>query len=432
MIPALPVFLLAAGAAAYIAYKARHVPIPHRRWGRFRAPGTRSLDATTCDLLQGRYEIREGGAFFGSNAVLRWTYTAEGRRRHLRYHLSLFCEKEGAFLVCEGRRLGDTIMLYGYWRQLSGLSTGTVRLRAYTTGLPGAEGPFRFEGVFGKGRERPLLPLVLEGGGGLADVPPFAIIAHRGGARNVDFLPAAENSIGMLLMAARLGATGVEVDIRWTKDGVPVLAHDAFLAFDSAQVNLFAGFIHRHTLAQLRRIRLRKGGRVPTLEEALDAILYRTPLEVVWLDIKDDHDLTQVRTLQAKYMQRAAAMGRSLHIYMGIPDKAVRKRFEALEDHKLLPSLCELEPEDARALNANVWAPQYTGGPQPDAVAAVQAEGRRVFLWSLDDPRMIDYYMSCSPFDGMVTNAAPVLAYWLYTALGEHRAPSVEVPEKRA
>ncbi|GAA4341282.1 hypothetical protein GCM10023184_39550 [Flaviaesturariibacter amylovorans] len=425
--------MLVAGAAAYVAWRARHVPIPHRRWGRFHAPGTRPLDARTCHQLQGIYTLQAGAEHFGGTAVLRWTYTVEGRRRHrVRYHLSLFCEKEGAYLVCEGRRLGDTILLYGYWRQLNGLSTGTVRLRAYTTGLPDAPGPFRFEGFYGRDLLHPKQPLVLEGGGGLPDVPPFAIIAHRGGARNVDFLPAAENSLQMLLMAARLGATGVEVDIRWTKDDVPVLAHDAFIAFDSARVNLFAGFIHRHTMAQLRRIRLRKGGRVPTLREALDTILYRTPLEVVWLDIKDDHDLGSVRALQTEFLQRAAAIGRSLQIYIGIPDSAVRRRFEALEDHPHLPALCELEPEDARALGARVWAPQYTGGPQPDAVAAMQAEGRKVFVWSLDHPKMIDYYMSCSPFDGMVTNAAPVVAYWLYTNWGVIRRGNGTAPEKRA
>lgn len=50
-------------------------------------------------------------------------------------------------------------------------------------------------------------------------------IAHRG-----YFEFAAENSLGSIRHAIELGADGVEVDIRHTKDGVPILMHDEILA----------------------------------------------------------------------------------------------------------------------------------------------------------------------------------------------------------
>ncbi|GAB4093684.1 glycerophosphodiester phosphodiesterase [Flaviaesturariibacter terrae] len=412
----IPLLLLAGGAAAWIVYKARHVPVPRRRWRRFRAPGTRDLDAPACQALEGVYRVTAGSEFFGMTAVLKWSYTRNGEA--VQQHLSFFCENDGAYLVCGARSEGPKALLHGYWRKLSASGTGIVRLEQRGE---------RWVGFYGKRNQRPGNLFSLERIGPIPALPPFHIIAHRGGARNVDFLPVSENSLAMLLMAARLGATGVEIDIRWTKDEVPVLSHDSFLAFDSVKNSLFKGFIGDHTLAQLRRIRLRKGGQVPTLREALNAVLYRTPLEVVWLDIKEPHDLSEVYAMQQEYIAAAAAIDRRLEIFIGVPDKDVRSRFEALPGYRGIPSLCELGPEVADAISADVWAPQYTGGPQPEAVAAQQAQGRRVFVWSLDSPLMISYYLSRSAFDGLVTNAAPVVAHWWLTQAGSKEAAPVVV-----
>ncbi|RYD92134.1 MAG: hypothetical protein EOP50_13160, partial [Sphingobacteriales bacterium] len=287
----IPFLLLAGGVTAWIVYKARHVPVPRRRWRRYRAPGMRDLDAPACQALEGIYRVTAGSEFFGQTAVLKWTYTRNGDS--VQQHLSLFCAQDGAYLVCGGRSDGNTTLLHGYWRKLSASGTGTVRLEQKGN---------RLVGFYGKRNQRPGLLFALERTNQLPARQDFQIIAHRGGARNVDFLPVSENSLAMLLMAARLGATGVEIDVRWTKDEVPVLAHDSFLAFDSVRNAVFKGFIGDHTLAELRRIRLRKGGQVPTLREALEAIVRRTPLEVVWLDIKEPHALDDVYALQREFL----------------------------------------------------------------------------------------------------------------------------------
>jgi len=49
------------------------------------------------------------------------------------------------------------------------------------------------------------------------------IIAHRGGA-----LESTENTIGAFERAARIGADGIETDIRLTRDGVVVVYHDDY------------------------------------------------------------------------------------------------------------------------------------------------------------------------------------------------------------
>ena len=48
------------------------------------------------------------------------------------------------------------------------------------------------------------------------------VIAHRGGA-----LDAPENTLAAFKLAKQNGATGVEFDLDFTKDGVPVIIHDS-------------------------------------------------------------------------------------------------------------------------------------------------------------------------------------------------------------
>jgi glycerophosphoryl diester phosphodiesterase len=245
--------------------------------------------------------------------------------------------------------------------------------------------------------------------------PPLQIIGHRGGARNVDFLHVSENTTDMMKMAAQLGANGVEIDVRKTKDGVPVIFHDSFLSIHTVRGKVYGGLIHNYTLKELQAVELRKGGRVPTLQECLHTILYETPLETVWLDIKKECDLGKIQKLQKQYMDRAAIIGRQLTIYIGIPDKALLKCFTSLDDYQNIPSLTEMDPSVATQINAQVWAPQYTNGTQKENVERMRNEGRKAFVWSLDSKPMIDHYLQDGGFDGVVTNTPSVVIHWYYT-----------------
>jgi glycerophosphoryl diester phosphodiesterase len=408
------ILLIVAGFVVYVAYRTKKRPIPHRVWKRFTRHGTTPLDAFTVSSLEGIYTVQAGMELFGSSAIVKFSYTVEGKREI--YHLSFFCEKEGAYVVCQGRREGNAILLYGYWRQLSDYTTGTIRME-----FSGDEESFSsdnkvitFSGKYGQDEKVPECLVSFKYVKPIPEKKKLDILAHRGGARNVDFLPTSENSLEMIKTAARLGANGVEIDVRMTKDNVPVVIHDSFLSIHNVRASIYGGMVHNYTLAQLQRQELRKGGHTPTLEEALETVLYQTPLDTVWLDIKKDCDLKQIRGLQSTYLHKAKEIGRDLAIYIGIPDKTTLNCFQELEDYRALPSLCELEIELVEQLNANVWAPQYTGGFQQDQVQRMQQQGRKVFVWSLDDPTVITLYLKEGGFDGIVTNAAPVAFYTYY------------------
>ncbi|MEV6962406.1 glycerophosphodiester phosphodiesterase [Streptomyces sp. NPDC051207] len=84
-------------------------------------------------------------------------------------------------------------------------------------------------------------------------------VAHRGDPYRVR-----ENTIASLRSALHRGADAVEVDVRLTRDGVPVLLHDGTLKrlweHDRPLLSLSADEVRGLT-----------GGRVPTLAEALAA-----------------------------------------------------------------------------------------------------------------------------------------------------------------
>ncbi|MFE9398984.1 glycerophosphodiester phosphodiesterase [Streptomyces flavidovirens] len=94
-------------------------------------------------------------------------------------------------------------------------------------------------------------------------------VAHRGDPYRIR-----ENTLASLRSAVERGADAVEIDVRLTRDGVPVLLHDDSLKRLWGHERLLAGLTEKdlHELT---------GGGVPTLREALSAI----PAHRVMIDL---------------------------------------------------------------------------------------------------------------------------------------------------
>jgi glycerophosphoryl diester phosphodiesterase len=371
--------------------------------------------------MEGVYDLTGPSAIFGEQVAIKSSYLITNH--DTLWHVSIFCGKDISYFICEGRQVNGDILLNGYWRKMVNTETGIVRLTI--TAANGASillgphpivnaGSVKMEGVYGSGTEIPNKPITFVYDRKL-NTSPFQVLGHRAGGRTSDLLPVSENSVAMIQMAAEFGSTGVEIDIRLTRDDSLILYHDATLNLRETQKSGLIGPIENYTYAQLSNlVRLIHGEKIPTLREALDAVVYQTPLVTVYLDTKITTRLEKLRAIQEEYMSRAAAVGRHIDFLIGIPAQEQLDNFKLLPNYTSIPSLCELTTEDTKTLNSEVWAPRWTLGTQNEKVGEMHGEGRRVYVWTMDVPSFIDEYLNDGQFDGILTNFPSYVAYAHY------------------
>ena len=97
------------------------------------------------------------------------------------------------------------------------------------------------------------------------------VYAHRGASAE-----ASENTLRAFALALDLGADGIELDVRLSADGVPVVLHDEGLD----RTTTGAGAVREHTVAALRHLDAGSGQTVPTLAEVIELVSERALLDV--------------------------------------------------------------------------------------------------------------------------------------------------------
>jgi glycerophosphoryl diester phosphodiesterase len=216
------------------------------------------------------------------------------------------------------------------------------------------------------------------------------VIAHRTCPRD-----AAENSLDGIRVAARSKADVVEVDVRLTADGHPVLLHDASLWRTTRTLRR----IDRTPLADVRRLRLRGSReRVPTLEEALAALDDRQSIAI---DVKDpaaaDVVLSEVRNLRLEarakfWAQSTAAVA---HASAHAPEVEASLLRDATRPPDRQRFLDDAARTGARGISAH-WS-----AVTPEFVDDARRRGLRVYAWCksrrIDAPKV-------ALLDGVVTD----------------------------
>jgi len=376
---------------------------------------TKPLPENSKPLMEGVYEVVEGKDLLGDQVVVKWT----------RDRLSIFSGKNGGYLILESGSLDSVVFLSGYWRYSTSSETGAANFY-----IPARSGggeivygdtsgnAITFVGEYGNGNGLADKPLVLKFMRPFSDEVKqsnFYILAHRGGGRNSDYLGVSENSIEMINIAERFGSTGIEIDARLSKDGIPFLYHDGDINLRLTQKGLIWGNIEDFTWVQLRSlVTLRNGEKIPSLREALEFVLEKTTIKAVWLDTKDVDVIDSSIAIQRDILQRASDMGRDLKIVIGIPADDVFEEFITKPGFQDVPSLCELTIDQVRQANSLIWAPRWTQGIQTDAVRQMHAEGRLAFTWTLDDANYIEEFINTGEFDGILTNYPTIVSYYHY------------------
>ena len=389
------------------------VPIPSPGPNSFMKE-TYPLPETSKPFLEGVYQVFSGSSAFGDYAVVKWNRT----------NLSFSCFN-GKYFVMNTGFLDSVVFIQGYWRD--GYSDATGLCNLYISRSEGGtmliagdtSQTITMRGAFGSGEGLPDQTISFKYLRPFSDKVQssnFYILAHRAGGRTSDRLPVSENSIEMIDFTERLGSTGIEIDVRLSKDGVPFLYHDPDINTRLTKKCPLAGDINAYTWLQISSfVRLIHGEKIPTLEDALTFVVDSTLLRFVYLDMKESNDaMEKVIPIQKRILQRALDKGRDLKVVVGIPTDDILNAFMEYPDYQNIPSLCELTVDDVRKANSMVWAPRWTLGTQNDLVQQMHNENRLAVTWTIDNPGWIKTYIEEGLFDGFLTNYPYVVTYYHY------------------
>ncbi|GAB4516851.1 MAG: hypothetical protein Kow0047_28700 [Anaerolineae bacterium] len=113
------------------------------------------------------------------------------------------------------------------------------------------------------------------------DIPPherrFLRVGHRGASAY-----APENTLTAFRRAIELGADAVELDVRLSADGVPVVIHDAELLQSGGNKRR----VRDLTVGELQSVDVGGGEHIPTLAEVIDALRGEVAL---YIELKDEN-----------------------------------------------------------------------------------------------------------------------------------------------
>ena len=217
------------------------------------------------------------------------------------------------------------------------------------------------------------------------------IIAHR-----TCPLHAPENSLEGIRRAAELGADGVEIDVRPSLEGVPMLMHD----WSTFRTMRLPGPIRFYPAALLRRFRLRGGSEPPpTLDEALAALPESLSIAI---EVKDA--ATSAATLRAvrkhglesrvrfwSYRERAVR-----YFSKEAPEIETSLLRDPTDPEGLATFLADAASFGARGISAH-WA-----AINPQFVAEAHSRHLKVYSW-IRDLDLVERKVAAG-LDGIVTN----------------------------
>ena len=380
--------------------------------------GTIPLPSDMRPYLIGIYSSESSTAGLGYRFVMKWNQNK----------LTLFSNRNGNYAVMDvGINLSDSsIKMAGYWR--SPMNNEEGKLYLTITKQNGADDIISKKFTVSK-----LIGQNISIDGKTAEVElsferffsnkvlnnlKFSIIAHRAGGRNSDNIPFAENSIELVKRASELGASGVEIDVKLTKDNIPVVYHDDDINIRLTQKGPVVGNIEDFNYEFLRRyVRLVDGQTIPTLEEMLNTIIDSTDIRFVWLDNKGGNERFFSYTLPVMYKALLKARGRnsSILILNGLPTEEIATEFSKVPNNKDRPNLCEISFARSKELNSVVYAPRWTLGTLDNEVAEAHALNMKVVCWTVDLSTVMKKYIQVGNFDGILTNYPSILAYEFYS-----------------
>ncbi len=242
-------------------------------------------------------------------------------------------DKEAARELCSGSPPTRALRFKGNWSQASDALEGALELTY----------------------EDPLIPYRGR----------FFSVAHHGACEPSDSCGVAPNTLETILLSERYGATAMEIDVRATQDGVPILFHDPSFNSSSTRGAFCQGSVDSQTFDQVEaNCRATYGEKIPTLEQALDVLLDDTLMDFVYLDMKVPEAVEESAILAAAINTRAEEERSDLPgrggTHQGLGDRSVVELVEDAAD--VPPCLVEYDPNLVGELGLRGLGAHLDGG----------------------------------------------------------------------
>ena len=235
--------------------------------------------------------------------------------------------------------------------------------------------------------------------------PSPVIFAHRGASAY-----APENTLAAFELAARQGAPAIEFDVKLTSDHKVIIIHDQTLD----RTTNGSGSVVKQTLPALRELDAGswkspeyRAEKIPLLEEVFEAVgrkvlmnveltNYATPFDAL---VPEVAELVRKHNLQERIIFSSFYFSNLLTARRLLPDVPCGLLFETGRDawhQKLASRLMKLEAEHP-----------YTSDVTRQMVERVHAAGRRVHVWTVNDPQDMHRLHACG-VDGIFTDDPPL------------------------
>lgn len=248
--------------------------------------------------------------------------------------------------------------------------------------------------------------------GEAAGTCPIAV-AHRGESAS-----APEETGPAFVAAGKGGAKAIEMDIRFTRDNVPVLFHDPTVD----RTTTSTGYVSSFYFYQINRMDAGHdfnpgydGIHPYSLNNALWKIAPFSGIMVI-PELKTNATTSQLTTVANTITAR------------GMTSRTIVQSFYAsylLKFHAIAPTVklaltTDTEPADpvaaVKAAKATYWLPNYLK-LTPEHLLAAHAAGIKVFPWTVDDPAAWEK-LTVLGVDGILTNRSSRFVGWSIARCG--------------
>ncbi|MEK9164441.1 MAG: glycerophosphodiester phosphodiesterase family protein [Chloroflexota bacterium] len=250
-----------------------------------------------------------------------------------------------------------------------------------------------------------------------------AVIAHRGASA-----AAPENTLAAFTSAAALGADAVELDVKLSKDGVPIIMHDPTVD----RTTDGRGRVADLTLAALKRLDAGAkkdakfaGERVPTLAEVFEAV---ADTRSVWINVELTNYTTRGDGLERAVVELIGRMNFRRRVLLSSFNPLALRAVKVFDPGLPVAQLtAQRMPVYLREAWLAPFAPHEARHPdvaqlQQKGVAFYKKRGYRVNVWTNNDPEDMKLFAS-QGVDGLITDVPEVARQMMKDEGGRMKDP---------